>query len=137
MAKKEVLKERYTNEVLYPITHEQCIETEDKSGVASKQYVDSTTEKAINSTPRMYQIDFIQGVNPSSIQEYNMLGNITIIDIQTINISNYLLFINSSLQPDDINGIVIHKGDLLTWEITKNNEQLPASIGIKYTYNEN
>lgn len=51
MARKDVLKDRVTGDVLYPLTAQECVLTRDGSGVATKNDVERGLANLVNSTP--------------------------------------------------------------------------------------
>lgn len=80
-----------------------------------------------------YSIDFIKG---TLVQEYNTGEEFVIDSINLINISSVTLQVGAE-KKDLAKGLVIPKNALLTWEISKTNNELPAAIGIVYKYNKN
>lgn len=86
----------------------------------------------IKAIPRTYTIDFLSG---NMAQEYNLAGAFTIKEVNLANISDVTLHVGTDEQPAEA-GTVVPNGSLLTWEITKINNELPAAIGVILTYND-
>lgn len=75
MAKKSELKERGTGEILYPITHEKCVVTDDGRGIASKQYADDAAAAILNSTPE--QLAVINELGEQLANDDNLANAVT------------------------------------------------------------
>lgn len=106
----------------------------------TKSYVDQAGAKVladeINSiNTRLlngyYSIDFIEG--SVNFQEYNCGRDFVITEIITANVvGDPILYINEK-PIETIEGVEVSAGDLISWEIQREQEDLPASIGIYIT----
>lgn len=88
MAKKSELKERGTGEILYPITHEKCVVTDDGRGIASKQYADDAAAAILNSTPE--QLAVINELGEQLANDDNLANAVT----KTVSEAKKQLFID-------------------------------------------
>lgn len=131
MAKTTILKERETKEVLYPLTVADQV-MYDESHNVKETLVKLGLEVAESVATGSYTIDLIQG---NVVQEYNALGDFTITSIELVNVSDITLTVGNTVKPAE-SGTEVPKGSLLTWEISKINNELPAAVGIKYSYND-
>ena len=89
-----------------------------------------TGEIGVNKT-KAYSIDF--GLFSNSAQEINMFGNGNIEAVHTSNIVSIKLTYSGGVQQvitPGVNSIPINSLDVLTWEITRTNDNEIASIGI-------
>ena len=90
-----------------------------------------------DATSRSYTIDF--GTASIVAQEINMFTSATLDLIVASNIASILLTYSGGLQQaitSGVNTIAIIAGDILTWEITRTNENELAALGIHLTINE-
>jgi len=80
---------------------------------------------------RTYSIDF--GLNTIIAQEINMFGASVITNVIGSNIASILLSYSGGLQQaitPGVNNISVTAGDILTWEITRTDPVLIATLGI-------
>lgn len=75
MGKKTKLTERGTGDVLYPVTHQKCIVTDDNSGVATKQYADEAAAQILNSSPE--QLSVINSLATQLADDANLANVVT------------------------------------------------------------
>lgn len=75
MGKKTKLTERGTGDILYPITHQKCIVTDDNSGVATKQYADEAAAEILNSSPE--QLSVINSLATQLADDTNLANTVT------------------------------------------------------------
>lgn len=140
MAKRVELKERGTGEVLYPVTTPSSILVgKGKDMSLFLEGKEGQILRSLDGIPEwsnfisFYALDFIKG---NVIQEYNVNKEFLIKDINMINVEDVTLHIDTGLV-ETIVGTVVPTGSLLSWEISKTNEELPAAIGITIEYNDN
>lgn len=79
-----------------------------------------------------YSIDF--GINADVAQEVNMVGVATITQILAVNVSSLFLTWSGGVRQQVTPGVVaisIAEGDVLTWEVERNNETANAVVGVE------
>lgn len=94
--------------------------------------IDNIKEQIKN---KFYSIDFISG---NIVQEFTSDQSIKILEFNTQNIESIVVTAGADIQKQELQKeLVLPANTLVTWEISKTSEDLPALIGIKFVYNEN